>query len=159
MKRCLVSGLCSLVLFLSACNLIRPISSEQKAEQAAIDFFDLLSSGKYQHAAEMYAGDYAGLRDMNPALPENDHAALWRNACRINGFQCLPVHQVLEIEKFSLNEYRLKVQFQNPEGSVFILGPCCGADEEEMPPIAEFDVYVIERDGNFYVVSLPVYVP
>ena len=159
MKRSLSLVIFSLALFLSACDLIRPISNEQKAEAAAVEFFERLSSGEYQRAAEMYAGDYAELEYMNPTLPEEDHAALWRNACGINGYQCLPIRQVLEIEKFSLNEYHLKVQFQNPDGSVFILGPCCGADEEEMPPQSEFDVYVIERKDVFYIVSLPVFVP
>lgn len=158
MKHLFTLVLCSLALFLSACNLIRPISNEQKVEIAAVDFFEHLSSGDYQRAAEMYAGDYAELEYMNPSLSD-DHAALWQNACGINGYQCLPIRQVLEIEKFSLNEYHLKVQFQNPDSSLFILGPCCGADEEEMPPQSEFDVYVIERKGVFYIVSLPVFVP
>lgn len=159
MKRIFSLVICSLALFLSACNLIRPISNEQKAEVAAVEFFERLSIGEYQRAVEMYAGDYAELEYMNPTLPEEDYAALWRNACRVNGYQCLPIRHVMEIEKFSLNEYYLKVQFQNPDGSVFILGPCCGADEEKLPPQEEFDVYVIERSGIFYVVSLPVFVP
>lgn len=159
MKRCFFCVIGTLAFFLSACNLIDPIPNEQKAEKAAVVFFERLSSGKYQLAAEMYAGDYAELQYMNPSLRNDDLPALWRNACTINGYQCLPIRQVLEIEKFSLNEYHLKVQFQNPGGSVFILGPCCGADEEEMPPLSEFDVYVIERKDVFFVVSLPVFVP
>jgi len=159
MKNLFALVIYSLALFLSACNVICPISNEKKAEVAAVEFFERLSSGEYQRAAEMYSGDYAELEYMNPALPEEDDAALWRNACRINGYQCLPIRQVLEIEKFSLNEYHLKVEFQNPDGSVFILGPCCGADEEEKPPVSQFDVYLIGRDDIFYVVSLPVFVP
>lgn len=107
----------------------------------------------------MYAGDISDLQYMNPSIDENDLETLWRNACTINGFQCLPIKRVLNVEKFSLNEYHLQVEFQNPDGSLFVLGPCCGASEEEMPPVSQFDMYVIERDGDYYVTSLPVLVP
>jgi hypothetical protein len=40
-----------------------------------------------------------------------------------------------------------------------VLGPCCGATAEEMPPTSQFSVDVIERDGNYYVTSLPVFQP
>lgn len=135
------------------------MTGEQNAEKAAIKFFHLLSTGGYEQAAAMYAGDYSTLQSINPSIDENDRVTLWRNACTINGFQCLPIDQVLSVEKFSLNEYFMLVEFQNPDGSLFVLGPCCGANEEEMPPVSQFDVYIIERGGEFFVTSLPVLVP
>lgn len=107
----------------------------------------------------MYAGDLTNLQYLNPSIDEHDLETLWRNACTINGFQCLPINKILKAEKFSLNEYHLQVEFQNPDGSLFVLGPCCGASEEEMPPVSQFDVYVIERNGEYFVTSLPVLVP
>jgi hypothetical protein len=158
--RLIRSTLISVILLLfSACSLINPLTGEQKAEMTAIDFFSLLSTGEYEQASEMYAGDTSGLQYMNPSIDENDLVGLWRNACTINGFQCLPIKQVLHVEKFSLNEYFMQVEFQNPDGSLFVLGPCCGASEEEMPPVSQFYVYVIERGGDYFITSLPVLVP
>ncbi len=107
----------------------------------------------------MYAGDISDLQYLNPSIDETETETLWRNACTINGFQCLPIKRILNVEKFSLNEYHLRVEFQNPDGSLFLLGPCCGASEEEMPPVSQFDVYVIDRSGDYYLTSLPVFVP
>jgi hypothetical protein len=148
-----------ILLLFSACSLINPLSGEQKAEMTAIDFFSLLSTGEYEQASEMYAGDITNLQYFNPLIDENDLVSLWRNACTVNGFQCLPIKQVLNVEKFSLNEYFIKVEFQNPDGSLFVLGPCCGASEEEMPPVSQFDMYVIERGVDYFITSLPVLVP
>ena len=124
-----------------------------------MQFFQMLSEGEYAQAAGMYAGDTSSLQYINPSIDENDLERLWRNACTINGFHCLPIKTILKTEKISLNEYNIQVEFQNPDGSLFVLGPCCGASEEEMPPVSQFDVYVIERSGDYYVTSLPVLVP
>jgi hypothetical protein len=148
-----------ILYFLSSCSLDSPITDAQKAEKAAKQFFQLLSDGEYVQAAGMYAGDTSGLQYMNPSIDKNDLESLWRNACTINGFQCLPIQTILTTEKFSLNEYHLQVEFRNPDGSLFVLGPCCGASEEEMPPVSHFDMYVIERNGEYFVTSLPVLVP
>lgn len=135
------------------------MTGEQEAEKTARQFFQLLSTGEFAQAAGMYAADISGLQYMNPSIDDNDLETLWRNACTVNGFQCLPIKRVLSVEKFSLNEYFLQVEFQNPDGSLFVLGPCCGASEEEMPPVSQFDVFVIEREGEFFTTSLPVLVP
>lgn len=151
--------LISILLFFSACSLISPFSDEQKAENAARRFFQLLSDGEYAQAAGMFAADTLELQYMNPSIDENDLENLWRNACTINGFQCLPIKTILKTEKFSLNEYHLQVEFQNPDGSLLVLGPCCGASQDKMPPVSQFSVFVIERNGEFFVASLPVLVP
>jgi hypothetical protein len=158
-KRNSSSFLIILVLILSACSLISPTSNEQEAEKTVTQFFQLLSTGDYSQAAGMYAGDISDLQYLNPSIDETEIETLWRNACTINGFQCLPIKRILNVEKFSLTEYHLRVEFQNPDGSLFLLGPCCGASEEEMPPVSQFDVYVIERSGDYYLTSLPVFVP
>jgi hypothetical protein len=147
------------LIFLSACSLINSSSGEQIAENTATQFFKLLFDGEYAQAAGMYAGDLSTLQYMNPTTDVNDLENLWRNACTINGFQCLPIKTILKTEKFSLNEYHLRVEYQNSDGSLFVLEPCCGASEEEMPPVSEFDVTVIERNEELYVSSLPVLVP
>jgi hypothetical protein len=55
--------------------------------------------------------------------------------------------------------FRFTIEFQNEDGTVFILGPCCGATEEEMPPRSNFDYPVTLREGKYQVMELPVFVP
>jgi hypothetical protein len=40
-----------------------------------------------------------------------------------------------------------------------VLGPCCGATEEEMPPQDEFVFKVKKINGEFKVITVPVYIP
>ncbi len=144
---------------LAACSLIAPKNETQLAGQAAEVFFEHLSAGRYAQAAEMYAGDYSALASLTSLIAPDDHAALWKNGCEISGLQCLPIYRIISAEKFSLNEFWLKVEFRDKTGKVFVQGPCCGATAEEMPPVSQFDVYVIERDGEYYITSLPVFTP
>lgn len=148
-----------LAVLLSACSLLAPKNDSAKAEQALITFFDHLSQGEYDQADAMYGASYEPLTYFNPSLPPEDHVALWRNGCEINGYQCLPILRIIRTEKFSLNEFMITVEFKGADGQAFVFGPCCGASEEDMPPESQFEMYVIERDGQYLVTSLPVYVP
>jgi hypothetical protein len=146
-----------LVLLLGACAPAEDATDQ--ARQALVTFFESLSTGRYAEAAEYYGGDYEVLTYYNPSLDPDDHVALWENACTINGAQCLPVRSATLKEQTG-DEYIFLVEFSNPGGSLFVLGPCCGATETEMPPISQFDYRVKKTsDGKFVVLDIPVYVP
>ncbi|NUQ86747.1 MAG: hypothetical protein HUU11_18770 [Anaerolineales bacterium] len=146
-----------MALFLSACA---PVSNDaEPARQALVAFFDSLNQGQYAEAAESYGGDYEVLIYHNPTLDPDDHAALWMNACTINGAQCLPVRTATLKEQFG-DEYVFVVEFSNPDGTLFVLGPCCGGSETDFPPVSQFEYRVQKTaDGKFVVLDLPVYVP
>jgi hypothetical protein len=107
------------------------------------------------------------LIDNNPTLDPQDHAALLRNACTANGFQCLRVQSVLLQEQVRLQEdvasgaeFRFVVEFYTPDGQLFVRGPCCGASETDMPSESEFLFTVtMSKDGEYRIQDLPVYVP
>lgn len=147
------------ILLLTACSMNNPRFQKGLAEQTAVAFFKDLSAGRYEKAAEMYAGDYAVLASLTSQIPPEEHVGLWKNGCEISGMQCLPIYRIVNTEKFSLNEFRITVEFRDKASGVFVQGPCCGATVEEMPPVSQFDVYVIERNGSYYVTSLPVLQP
>lgn len=152
-KRMLVS----IILLLCACSMG---SDRQRAEQALVKFFDHLAVGQYAQAAALYGGSYEELTYSNPELDPGDYAALWRNACQINGFQCLKVRSIRFIGEQNGNEFRFEIKFSTRNGELFVLGPCCGASEEEMPPVSQFTYRVKQQDnGNFLVLDVPVYVP
>ena len=157
MKKYLLLVLLSLLL--AGCSLLAKRDDSAQAEAAVVAFFDHLSKGEYEQAATLYGADYEPLTYFNPNIPQEEHAALWRNACEVNGYQCLPVLRVIETEKFSLNEYMLTVEFRDESGQAFVFGPCCGADEQAIPPETQFEMFVIERQGDYLVTSLPVFVP
>ena len=130
------------------------------AEEAARDFFEALHEGSYEAAVLLYDGDYEPLISMNPDLDPENGAELFAMGCQFNGFTCLRMGEVLSAEKTGEGEYTFTVQFLRDDGEVFVLGPCCGADETEMPPISEFTVRVAaDQRGDFKVLDLPPYVP
>ncbi len=81
-------------------------------------------------------------------------------ACRYNGFRCdLQVRDVVRGEQESEGTYRFTLQFNTPDGQLFELGPCCGADPAEAPPVSQFDYTVEVQEGEVRVLDLPVYQP
>ena len=126
-----------------------------------MDYFEHLRAGRYEEASQLYGGSYEVLIDNNPTLDPEDHAALWRNACTSNGFQCLRVRSArLQADVSSEAEYRFVVEFSTPDDQLFVRGPCCGASETDMPPQSEFLFAVVRsEDGVYRVQDLPVYVP
>lgn len=148
-----------IVMALFLCSCLPPSDETDQARQALVAFFDLLSQGQYAEADELYGSDYEVLMYYNPTLDPSDHAALWGNACTINGAQCLPV-RAARLKEQAGDEYIFTVEFSNPDGTLFVLGPCCGATETEMPPASQFEYRVQKTaDGKFVVLDLPVYVP
>jgi hypothetical protein len=145
-------------LVLGACAPM--VDETGQARQALVDYFSHLEEGNYAAAQELYGGSYEILIGLNPSLDPDEHTALWRNACTLNGFQCLDVRNATFNELTGEGEYIFTVEFNNPDGTLFVLGPCCGATEAEMPPVSQFEYRVIEdADGNYVVLDLPVYVP
>lgn len=133
---------------------------QQSAEAALLAYFDSLSSGDYAKATGIYGGDYDVLTGHNPDVDPADHAALLERACTVNGFVCLPVKDVLKVEPLAGDIYRITVQFETPEGEVFVRGPCCGENEETAQTQSEFEFQVkLTGDDQYLVMDLPVYTP
>ena len=131
-----------------------------RAEEALFAFFNRLYAGEYVQAAELYGGSYEVLSDNNPEVEPRDHASLFRNACTINGYQCLQIKSVELQKQLAAGSYQFLVEFQNADGSLFVLGPCCGGDATQTPPQSQF-TYTVRKDveGRFAVQELPVYIP
>ena len=124
-----------------------------------VDFFSNLVQGDYQSAAGLYGGSYEILVADNPALDPDDHVGLWKNACVVNGFQCLAVRTVTFNELNQKGVYIFTVEFNNPDGRLFELGACCG-ETPTTPPQFQFEYRVVESDEEiFLVLDLPVYIP
>ena len=152
-KSCLLTFLC--VVLLAACTS----SKENQAKQAVTDFFSNLEHGDYVSAAMVYGGSYETLVANNPVLNPDDHAGLWKNACTVNGYQCVTVHTATFIELTITGEYIFSVEFENPDGSLLELGACCG-ETPTTPPQSQFKYRVVENGfGSFLVLDLPVYIP
>ena len=122
-----------------------------------IDFFELLNAGKYAQADVLYGGSYEQLQVFNPDA--SDHAALWTWACEHWLLQCLKI-RTATFKLLSGSTYIFQVEFNNADGTLFVLGPCCGANETEMPPVSQFEYRVsMTAPGKFTVMDLPPYVP
>ncbi len=131
----------------------------KRAREDLIAFFSLLHAQRYGEATNYYGGTYDILRDWNPTVARDDRATLFKNGCTINRLMCLRIRTIVREEQVSPTELRFTVEFMNDDGTLFVLGPCCGATEEEIPPQTEFTFSVKKVDGRCLVQDLPVYVP
>ena len=132
---------------------------ENLAHQALTDFFSSLAKGDYEAAAALYGGSYETLVTDNPELDLDNLVGLWKNACTVNGFQCVNIRAITFNELTQKGEYIFTVEFENSDGSLFKLGACCG-ETSSTPPQFQFEYRVVESgDGAFLVLDLPVYVP
>jgi len=150
-----------LILVLVGCSP-QPVETApdmQDAETALVNFLHLLNTGKYEEAVPLYGGEYESLQVFNPEIDPSDHVALWTWACGNRLLQCLEVRSVTLMHQ-ETDTYVFQVDFNNPDGSLFVLGPCCGATETEMPPVSQFEYTVMKNpDGEFVVMNMPPYVP
>lgn len=137
-----------------------PIPSVDLARGTLLTFFNLLHLRRYEEAIPLYGGDYEIMQTWNPDVDPNDAVALWTNACESNGLRCLPVLNIVNQLKISPTEFHFLVEFMWDDGSLFVRGPCCGATEEEMPPVSQFEyTVVLGLDGKYRVMGWPVHVP
>lgn len=129
------------------------------ARQTLIRFFTFLHYGRYGDAAALYGGSYADLPIVHEDLPPTsaDKALVWESECEL--LQCLLVARVVEEKQVSPDEFSFVVEFMNEDGTLFVLGPCCGATEAEMPPVWQWPYTVKKIDGQFRVMGAPVFVP
>lgn len=134
-------------------------STANEAQGALIQFFDLLNAKQYAEADLLYGGDYEQLQIFNSAADPADHAALWSWSCEHAGLQCLKV-RTAALKTQQGDTFIFQVEFSNSDGGLFVLGPCCGADETEMPPVSQFEYHVARTsDGTYRVIDLPPYTP
>ncbi|MBM3121935.1 MAG: hypothetical protein FJZ97_07075 [Chloroflexi bacterium] len=130
------------------------------AQEVLTSFLGLLAGGQYEQAAAMYAGPLDSLHSFNPELDPQDAAALIGYACGQRLLQCLPVRSISLAEAPAGEDVLFKVEFSLEDGSLFVLGPCCGATSTEMPPVSSF-AFRVRPDpaGSYSVLDLPPYVP
>ncbi len=133
-------------------------SDLEMARHTLLTFFTLLHDGRYPEAVPLYGGLYDSMRNNNPSIPPNDYAALWESSCT-NQRPCLSVANIVDEKQVTPGEFSFLIEFIWIDGTLFKLGPCCGATEAEMPPVWQFPYTVKKIDGMFKVMEEPVYMP
>ncbi len=155
----IIQKTCIIVCFLHLGGCTPSINRVDLANNALVEFFDLLSQGNYQSARSYFGGSYETLTYMNPDINPTDYENLWANACRNNGFVCLPVLKSTLI-KIEGDLYTFEVEFRRSDGGQFSLGACCGEDPASVVPRTVFIYHVLKTEtGNYLVQDLPVYTP
>jgi hypothetical protein len=119
-----------------------------------------LSLKQYSSVVALYGGSYQVLQDNNPSIAATDYPALFTAGCSLNGFVCdLKIKNFVHETQLSETDFRFTVEMETPDGSLFVLGPCCGADPQDEPPWTQFDFLVKKVGGRFLVQDLPIFVP
>jgi Tol biopolymer transport system component len=131
---------------------------EALAREALLSFFSLLQKSQYAKALAFYRGSFGTLIDWNPTVDPRDRTTLFQRGCEINGLECqLHIRSAQLKDRIAPVGYRFVVEFENADGSLFVLGPCCGGNETDTPPISQFEYTVIkDGQGHFRVQELPV---
>ena len=156
------------LIMLSACQPSPPPATEinnnfnaveTQAQLDLVTFFEKLNQGNYEDAVSLYGGSFETLQGYNPDVDPEDQATLMKFGCEINGLTCLQVYNA-ELKSQSGGEFIFEVQFRSADGEIFVLGPCCGASEEEMPPVSVFEIRVsCDSESGCKVLDLPPYMP
>lgn len=131
---------------------------ESLAMESLTQYFSYLHDGLYSEAARLYGGSYQELADLNSMIDPADYEALWENACKVNGFQCLYVESIGPKSQNSPNEFTFLVGFMDDEGNTLRREACCGDTSTTPQEVFELEVQKTQ-DGEFKVMDLPVYVP
>lgn len=144
--------------FNTACAHIPAFDSERSARCSR----EFLNAAPYQElcrAVPLYGGEYEQLQIFNPEIDPNDKVALWTWACDNQLLRCLKVRSTTFKELVGDSSI-FQVEFNNPDGTLFVLGPCCGANETEMPSVSRFEFTVTQNsEGKFVVMNMPPYLP
>ena len=141
-------------------NQITDLDELTQARQALENYFKALQSKNYSEAVHLYGGDYAPLVQDNPDISASDTVALFERACTQNGFVCdITIKNLVQAAQLGEGEFRFTIEFQNRDGTLFVLEPCCGGDVSNFPPVTQFDFVVKKIDSEYKVMDLPVYVP
>ena len=96
----------------------------------------------------------------NESVSPADHVSLMRNACEINGAQCLEVENAKLNNQPAPGQFTFSLQFRQQDETIYTRGPCCGASESDEPPRSTFLLTVKKTpDGSFLVMDMPPYSP
>ena len=115
-------------------NLNAP-PEKAEAEQALRDYLTALHAGDFILGAKLYSGDTELLQTWNPDITD-DLPALFERACTQNGLVCMTPRTVTYRGPDADGAYQFLVEFNNPDGTLFRQGPCCG--ETEGPSFTSF---------------------
>ena len=149
----------SILAFLLLSSCATSTGNMNQAHQVLQDYFEHLAQGEYDAAAAQYAGSYETLVSFNPDLDPDDYVALWQSGCQLNGLKCLTIRSATFTKVNEAGEFVYIVEFNAPDGSLFVLGACCG-EEPVTPSQSQFEYRVVEsEDGEYRVLDIPVYVP
>ena len=147
----------SLFIVLAACTRA-PAAEVGHARDTLLEYFEALHAGEHQRVVELYGGSYELLQEWNPNVDPEDHELLFWYACNVNGLVCLQIKDIVREDRVG-DGFVLTVEFQQNNGELFVLGPCCGASDEGNPSQSQFDFMVRKMEGRYKVLDLPVYTP
>jgi hypothetical protein len=134
------------------------------AENILVSFFNYVNNNDYENAVTLLSLSSSDWESMGGYASGNSPENFLSNKESILKQYCEAIQTCLKAKPIKVvmlsdTEYRITTQFINQDGSIFVLGPCCGATEETMPSRQEFEYTVMKIDGEYKVANPPQYRP
>jgi len=121
------------------------------AQSALQSYFSLLSDHRFEEAASYYGGSYEALTH-DKSESNYDHAALLKDACTRNGYQCLPIRSIKAARQIDSNTFEFSVEFTSQNGGL-LSRDNSGALQYDFP------FTVVRSSGRYLVQELPIQLP
>jgi hypothetical protein len=129
------------------------------ALDALIRYWSALQAGRYDEAAGLYGQDWRehASQFVDPAAADTMSAAGFLQATCGGTFVCnLRVRRVVSATQLDPDSWRLDVELEDPVGTPFQRGPCCG---EEGDPQRTFHYTLRRTPEGWATDDLPIYIP
>ncbi len=132
-------------------------ANEQEARNTLVDFFDNLYGSDYDTALGVYGGDWEQLGTYSA---NKKHTTTTLEAFCNATQTCIPVRKFVATKQPAVDTYVFTIQFTRGDGTMFTYGPFNGeAPSDENPPQYQFEYTVKNINGEWKVVTPPLYVP
>lgn len=145
--------------FITQIKLEPDFESAQAATQALLDYINTLNQGNYIETANLYAGSYELLQSLHPNIEKDNSASLFQAGCEVHGLICnLALRNVISTVAISPDVYRISIELQNPDGTLFS-HIVQNNDSSQETKVSQFNYLVQRNNQNYRILTLPAYSP
>jgi hypothetical protein len=138
-----------------------PDASQKDAEDALVQYFNLLANGSYVQASGLLSWDaqhayFDMIKSKLPNLDLGDLTAVLKELCADPAYPCMPVRDVIHRSQLAIGDFQFVVDFKAPDGNI-AQWPLCEKIPMNVDCFHRGGMFVYEviqkEDGSFTIVN------